>query len=85
MNTKILALALGGTLLVGCLTGCKTAASSPGGIPSPGAAAPQASDTPVRIDVANVVEKSKLLDFSTIQLLMICLFDEKLTNRREVS
>ena len=53
MNTKILALALGGTLLVGCLTGCKTAASSPGGIPSPGAAAPQASDTHVQIAVAN--------------------------------
>ena len=53
MNTKMLALALGGTLLVGCLTGCKTAASSPGGIPSPRAAAPQASGTHVQIAVAN--------------------------------
>ena len=85
MNIKILALAFGGVLLVGCLTGCGTAAASPEGNPPLGAAAPQASDTPVRIDVANVVEKSKLLNFSTIQLLMICLFDEKLTNRREVS
>ena len=48
MNTKILALALGGTLLVGCLTGCGTAAAS-----QLGAAVPQASDTPVQIAVAN--------------------------------
>lgn len=53
MNTKILALALGGTLLVGCLTGCGTAVASPGGNPSPGVAAPQASDTHVQIAVAN--------------------------------
>ena len=53
MNTKILALALGGTLLVGCLTGCGTAAASPGGNPSPGVAAPQASDTHVQIAAAN--------------------------------
>ena len=48
MNTKILALALGGALLVGCLTGCGTAAIS-----QLGAAVPQASDTPVQIAVAN--------------------------------
>ena len=48
MNTKILALALGGALLVGCLTGCGTAAAS-----QLGAAVPQASDTPVQIAVAN--------------------------------
>ena len=54
MNTKkILALALGGALLVGCLTGCGTAAASPGGTPPLGAATPQASDTPVQIAVAN--------------------------------
>lgn len=54
MNTKkILALALGGALLVGCLTGCGTAAASPGGSPPLGAAAPQASDTPAQIAVAN--------------------------------
>lgn len=54
MNTKkILALALGGALLVGCLTGCGAAAASPGGNPPLGAAAPQASDTPVQIAVAN--------------------------------
>ena len=53
MNTKILALALGGTLLVGCLTGCGTAAAFPGGTPSPGVAAPQASDTHVQIAAAN--------------------------------
>ena len=53
MNTKILALALGGTLLVGCLTGCGTAAASPGGNPSLGVAAPQASDTHVQIAAAN--------------------------------
>ena len=53
MNTKTLALALGGTLLVGCLTGCGTAAASPGGNPSPGVAAPQASDTHVQIAAAN--------------------------------
>ena len=49
MNTKkILALALGGALLVGCLTGCGTAAAS-----QLGAAVPQTSDTPVQIAVAN--------------------------------
>ncbi len=54
MNTKkILALALGGALLVGCLTGCGTAAASPGGNPPIGEAAPQTSDTPVQIAVAN--------------------------------
>lgn len=54
MNTKkILALALGGALLVGCLTGCGTAAASQGGTPPLGAATPQASDTPVQIAVAN--------------------------------
>lgn len=54
MNTKkILALALGGALLVGCLTGCGVAAASLGGNPPLGAAAPQASDTPVQIAVAN--------------------------------
>lgn len=54
MNTKkILALALGGALLVGCLTGCGTVAASPGGTPPLGAATPQASDTPVQIAVAN--------------------------------
>lgn len=54
MNTKkILALALGGALLVGCLTGCGTAAASPGGNPPLGAATSQASDTPVQIAVAN--------------------------------
>ena len=36
MNTKnLLALALGGVLLVGCLSGCSTAAASQGGITSP--------------------------------------------------
>lgn len=54
MNTKkILALALGGALLVGCLTGCGTAAASPEGTPPLGVATPQASDTPVQIAVAN--------------------------------
>ena len=54
MNTKkILALALGGALLVGCLTGCGTAAASPGGNPPIGEAAPQTSDTPAQIAVAN--------------------------------
>ena len=53
MNTKILALALGGTLLVGCLTGCGTAAASLEGNPPLGAAVPQTSDTPVQIAVAN--------------------------------
>ena len=54
MNTKkILALAFGGALLVGCLTGFGTAAASPGGTPPLGAATPQASDTPVQIAVAN--------------------------------
>ena len=49
MNTKkILALALGGALLVGCLTGCGTAAIS-----QYGAAVPQTSDTPVQIAAAN--------------------------------
>lgn len=54
MNTKkILALALGGALLVGCLTGCGTAAASPEGTPPLGVATPQASDTPVQIAVTN--------------------------------
>ena len=47
-HKKILALALGGTLLVGCLTGCGTAAIS-----QYGAAVPQTSDTPVQIAAAN--------------------------------
>lgn len=47
MNTKkILALTLGGALLVGCLTGCGTAAAS-----QLGAATPQASDTSIEITV----------------------------------
>ncbi len=54
MNTKkILALALGGALFVGCLNGCGTAAASPGGNTAFGVATPQASDTPVQIAVAN--------------------------------
>lgn len=53
MNTKELpALALGGALLVGCLTGCGTAAASPGGNFPLGATTPQAPDTPVQITVA---------------------------------
>ena len=54
MNTKkILVLALSGALFMGCLTGCGTAAASPGGNPPIGEAAPQTSDTPVQIAVAN--------------------------------
>lgn len=54
MNTKkILALALGGALFVGCLTGCGTAAASPGENTALGVATPQVSDTPVQIAVAN--------------------------------
>lgn len=47
MNTKkLLALALGGALLMGCLAGCKTAAASQGGHTSPtGTASPQTLDT----------------------------------------
>ena len=36
-----------------CLTGCGTAAASPGGNPPIGEAAPQTSDTPAQIAVAN--------------------------------
>ena len=54
MNTKkILVLALSGALFMGCLTGCGTAAASPGGNPPIGEAAPQTSDTPAQIAVAN--------------------------------
>ena len=54
MNTKkILVLALSGALFMGCLTGCGTAAASPGGNPPIGEAAPQTTDTPVQIAVAN--------------------------------
>lgn len=47
MNTKpLLALALGGVLLVGCLTGCSTAASAQGGSTSPiSTTSPQISNT----------------------------------------
>lgn len=53
MNTKLLAWTLVGVLLVGCLTGCGTAAASPGGNSPLGATAPQTSDTPAQIAVAH--------------------------------
>lgn len=41
MNTKkLLALALGGVMLVGCLAGCSTAAASQGGTSQLGTASP---------------------------------------------
>ena len=49
MNTKILALALGGTLLVGCLTGCGTAAASGRGLPPVGAVIPQTPGSPAEV------------------------------------
>lgn len=46
MNTKkLLALALGGVLLVGCLTGCSTAAASQGGTSPISTTSPQISNT----------------------------------------
>ncbi|RKI89822.1 hypothetical protein D7V94_16750 [Parablautia intestinalis] len=45
MNTKkLLALALGGVMLVGCLAGCSTAAASQGGTSQPGTASPSMTE-----------------------------------------
>lgn len=51
-HKKMLAVALGGALLVGCLTGCGTVAAFPEETPPPGATAPQAPDAPAQITIA---------------------------------
>lgn len=51
-HKKMLAVALGGALLVGCLTGCGTVAAFPEETPPPGATVPQAPEAPAQITIA---------------------------------